>query len=155
MYLKAEIYITDYNGELNKFKQEVSVALQNMLGVLDIHAKEINIEVGYWRKANQIHNWFVKNVQDGEDDCQKYDVSIEQLIELKTLCETIWENKDLKYIDEHLPPSKGVFFGSYDVDGYYYQDLIDTIAIVDKCIELNESEGAKKLWLSFSYRSSW
>ena len=26
-------------------------------------------QVGYWRKANQIHNWFVENVQDGEDDC--------------------------------------------------------------------------------------
>lgn len=26
-------------------------------------------EVAYWRKANQIHRWFVQNVQDGADDC--------------------------------------------------------------------------------------
>ena len=26
-------------------------------------------EAAYWRKANQIHNWFVENIQDGEDDC--------------------------------------------------------------------------------------
>ena len=42
----------------------------------------IKAEIGYWRKANQIHYesghqihaWFVKNVQDGEDDCGEYDV---------------------------------------------------------------------------------
>jgi hypothetical protein len=24
--------------------------------------------VGYWRKANAIHRWFVEHVQDGNDD---------------------------------------------------------------------------------------
>ncbi len=37
------------------------------------------IEVGYWRKANQIHNWFVKNVQGGVDDCGYYGVTKEKL----------------------------------------------------------------------------
>ena len=31
----------------------------------------ISYPVGYWRKANAIHNWFVQNVQDGRDECQK------------------------------------------------------------------------------------
>ena len=29
----------------------------------------ITEELGYWRKANQIHRWFVENVQDGVDNC--------------------------------------------------------------------------------------
>ena len=37
-------------------------------------------DVGYWRKANQIHNWFVQNVQGGEDDCGIYEVSQAKLI---------------------------------------------------------------------------
>ncbi len=42
--------------------------------------------VGYWRKANHIHKWFVDNVQDGEDDCREYYVSIKQLHELRNIC---------------------------------------------------------------------
>ena len=42
----------------------------------------ITEEVGYWRKANAIHRWFVENVQEGEDDCKSYTVSREQLQEL-------------------------------------------------------------------------
>lgn len=42
--------------------------------------------VGYWRKENQIHAWFVENVQKGTDDCGEYDVSLEQLMELRGLC---------------------------------------------------------------------
>ena len=42
--------------------------------------------VGYWRKANAIHNWFVKNVQNGEDDCKDYYVSVENLKDLLNLC---------------------------------------------------------------------
>ena len=28
----------------------------------------------YWRKANAIHGWFVKNAQQGIDDCRTYSV---------------------------------------------------------------------------------
>jgi hypothetical protein len=42
--------------------------------------------VGYWRKANHIHKWFVDNVQDGKDDCHEYCVSIEKLHELRDTC---------------------------------------------------------------------
>lgn len=34
-------------------------------------------DVGYWRKANAIHAWFVKNVQGGVDNCQSHEVSKE------------------------------------------------------------------------------
>lgn len=47
--------------------------------------KEVE-EIAYWRKANHIHQWFVENVQGGEDDCQEYRVSREQL---QALLETV------------------------------------------------------------------
>ena len=46
-------------------------------------------EVGYWRKANAIHKWFVDNVQDGEDDCEYHEVNKEQLKELLDICKLI------------------------------------------------------------------
>lgn len=39
-------------------------------------------EVGYWRKADDLHAWFVGNVQGGVDDCGFYEVSKEQLEQL-------------------------------------------------------------------------
>lgn len=50
------------------------------------HWKSLIKEVVYWRKANQIHNWFVTNVQGGNDNCQEYEVSKEQIEELRDLC---------------------------------------------------------------------
>lgn len=43
----------------------------------------------YWRKANAIHNWFVQNVQSGNDDCGHYDVSKDDLITLRDLCDIV------------------------------------------------------------------
>ena len=38
-------------------------------------AEDEDESFGYWRKANQIHKWFVDNVQGGIDDCRPYPVS--------------------------------------------------------------------------------
>jgi len=46
-------------------------------------------EVCYWRKANQIHNWFVNKVQEGNDDCGEYVVTKEELQELVDLCQEV------------------------------------------------------------------
>jgi hypothetical protein len=47
---------------------------------------EVSFPVGYWRKANAIHSWFVANVQDGKDDCGSYYVTREHLQALKVEC---------------------------------------------------------------------
>lgn len=54
----------------------------------------IESNVAYWRKANQIHKWFVDNVCDGEDECRPHDVSLEQLTELRDLCMKVLKSVD-------------------------------------------------------------
>lgn len=54
----------------------------------------ISTTVGYWRKSNQIHEWFVDNVQNGNDDCGEYHVDFEQLKELRDLCMTLLKTLD-------------------------------------------------------------
>lgn len=46
-------------------------------------------EVAYWRKANQIHNWFVEHVQHGQDDCGYYEVDKNQLQTLLATCKRV------------------------------------------------------------------
>ena len=72
-----------------------------------------------WRKANQIHKWFVDNAQGGVDDCGTYEIQPNKLKELKDLCSKVLKTKKTKL----LPPQKGFFFGSSEVDEDYYSDL--------------------------------
>lgn len=113
---------------------------------------EVSVSVGYWRKANAIHQWFVNNCQDGHDDCREYPVEREQLETLKSVCETVLLDKSLVGTDDlakkMLPTSEGFFFGSTEFDEYYYSDLTDTIEIVKACLEM------PKEW-QFYYQSSW
>jgi hypothetical protein len=113
----------------------------------------VEISVGYWRKENAIHQWFVDNCQGGEDDCRESHVSREQLETLKSICETILLDKNLVGTDDlakkMLPTSAGFFFGSQDFDEWYYKGLEDTIEIVSHCLS-PEFDG----W-DFYYQSSW
>ena len=91
-------------------------------------------EVMYWRKANAIHNWFVNKVQKGNDDCGEYVVTTEQLTELRDLCAIILADKNNKVASELLPTQSGFFFGGTDYDDWYYQDLTNTMTILDKVL---------------------
>jgi hypothetical protein len=75
---------------------------------------EIKLSVAQWRKANQIHGWFIQNIQNGHDDCREYEVEREQLAELATLCQSVLDNRDKA--GEIMPPVAGLFFGSDDFD---------------------------------------
>lgn len=99
--------------------------------------------VGYWRKANHIHKWFVDNVQSGEDDCLYHYVTKEDLRSLLEAAKQVVScfNEDgtvkrgkLKVIDNLLPTCDGFFFGSTKYDEWYLSRTQDTIAIVEDAL---------------------
>ena len=86
----------------------------------------------YWRKSNQIHQWFVQNVQGGKDNCEEYSVSLDQL---KLLSKTIEPALvSTAAATELLPTAEGFFFGSQEYDEYYFEDLKNTKEQIDKII---------------------
>lgn len=136
-------------------------------------------EVGYWRKANQIHKWFVKHVQNNVDDCGTYEVSVGQLRDLLALCKAVkkasklidgqvsqgqrgtadgWETiygegkiiEDSSVAEELLPTGSGFFFGSTDYNEYYMQDINATIKIINKVLKETDFETH-----GVAYSSSW
>ena len=152
MYLTGKRYMSKVFREDDAEKQE---AIQKLFPELAGRqgrwgdaspVKQVEIEAGYWRKANQIHQWFVENVQGGEDECRPHYVSREQLQELRALCEEVLANREKAA--ELLPTASGFFFGSTDYGDYYFQDLEQTVKIIDECLELPTD------W-EFEYRSSW
>ena len=90
MYLTKRIYVKnwDFTPEDKKHKITISGPKAKFIDASSI--KEIVCDAGYWRKANQIHNWFVENIQGGNDNCEDYWVSIDKLEELyKIVCEVL------------------------------------------------------------------
>ena len=105
-------------------------------------------QVGYWRKANAIHSWFVGNVQDNHDDCEIYLLTRAQLEELKSICELILSHEASP--NEALPACNGFFFGSTEYDEDYYSDLRKTVEIIDSVIAETDWEVE-----SICYEASW
>lgn len=110
----------------------------------------VKMTIGYWRKANAIHSWFVKNCQDGIDDCQTTHVSVEKLQQLRSTCQQVLDNVELDIAASILPTQEGFFFGNTDYDQGYIQDVKDTIAILDVALQ-----HAKESNVYFEYHASW
>jgi len=87
----------------------------------DYHSPKIVLskEVGYWRKFNALHAWFVETFQDGVDECQSSIVDPNQLQDLYT--DLLKINK--KNAKDILPTAGGFFFGGTEYDEYYWQDI--------------------------------
>jgi hypothetical protein len=161
MYLSAKKHLSkiDYkvlhdNRELDYNAPEAVYPEFNQLMELtqlsnvatDMYGATVEVTCAYWRKANQIHSWFVREVQGGEDNCGEYYVSSDKLIELLAICKHSLENKDPAL----LLPQGGFFFGSTDIDEWYWNDLKSTISQLERILALPEFDN-----LSFYYNSSW
>jgi hypothetical protein len=151
MYLNAKKFHSDAEwrkpgdrAEYARLKQVSGVG--TILETQELPHIYLEVSVGYWRKENAIHKWFVDNCQGGEDDCRYAYIAREQLQELKDLCEKIIANP--KKGDDLLPTQSGFFFGSTDYDEWYIKGLKDTVEIVDRALSMPAE------W-EFYYHSSW
>ena len=152
MYLKANVYIGG-KYEHRKVTGSIEIAIDSVpLGLKLEQIDSISIEMGYWRKANAIHHWFVSEVQDGVDECNSTHCRLEQLTTLKSICESVLSKETSP--EEELPTSSGFFFGSTDYGEYYYEDLRETVNIINSCIELERSLPGEA-YVDFAYQSSW
>lgn len=148
MYLYKKNYIRTESFYKEDLRNEVIVKTG---GEIDTKIKPERIryiveEVGYWRKANQIHNWFVQNVQNGIDECQNSYVSRETLEELLELCKQVRD--DHSKAEELLPSTSGFFFGGTEYDEWYFDSIDNTIKIIEECLEDETAD-------EFEYSSSW
>ncbi len=147
MYLSAKVELGKYcSKDLKGKDEEIRKILPEMFKSGNLDSLDIKFEVGYWRKANHIHQWFVEKCQEGKDECQNSWVSRERLRELLELCKKVLKNK--KLAKKELPAPVGFFFGGTDYDEYYFGDLKETIKIIEKCLKLPD-------YWDFEYHSSW
>lgn len=150
MYLYAEKYYSpsDWRDEQNKsdFAKLVEIGEASKYISDEYPSAMLMIKVAQWRKANQIHEWFVSNCQSGDDDCRLAYVDRDQLNELLEACKSV--HNDHTLAKELLPCRLGFFFGSDEYDEDYFGDINNTIKIIEKCLTMPHE------W-EFRYQASW
>ncbi len=131
------VVISHFPSESAERPQTEIIPKNKITHVLYTHA--------YWRKANQVHNWFVTHIQNSTDDCNPYEVTGQQLFDLIQDCLTVLNKKTKESAEKILPTTDGFFFGNTDYNEHYFQQLQDTVKnLID--IDINKK---------YTYQSSW
>lgn len=154
MGLDQYLYAKKYFGNSEwqpEAEREVFSKLMELANVSDFMDNElptvyVDVKVAYWRKQNAIHNWFVQECQNGEDECQTVFVGREKLEELRDLCRKVLADTTLA--DKLLPTSNGLLFGTKYYDEWYMEGLTYTANTIDGLLTMPSE------W-DFEYSSSW
>lgn len=150
-YLYAKQYLSPskWMGEESneKYQNVISAVGAQTMVHTELPSAIVGVKVGYWRKVNSVHQWFVNNCQDGNDDCREAYVSRENLQELLDTCKKVLADNSLAEL--LLPTQEGFFFGSTEYDEYYFGDIAETVEMLEGILS-DIPEG----W-DFAYQSSW
>lgn len=98
-------------------------------------------EIAYFRKSNWLHGYLDRLCEERANrpigNCHYFVFSQRDLNNLLNTCREVVKSKSTKIAKELLPPCKGCFFGSYEIDEYYFDDIQDFIDIMQKFEEDN------------------
>lgn len=149
--LRKEEYVSDYSDgkevvypkELAEFEKEIIKKSFRFV------SKQTSYNIGYWRKANAIHNWFVEECADGVDECQDIVVERKQAERLLDLCNQVLIDHSLA--EELLPCKSGFFFGSTEYNEWYFMDIEYTRKTLKMAVKFLAQNDDYKL----VYNASW
>lgn len=150
MYLYRRTYVENWDCMSEKDRWKITMERP------ETHYRQANIDVdkiayveekiAYWRKAYQIHSWFVEHVQGGVDECQTGPAfGVSTLKELVDVCKDALESRDPTLLE----PESGFFFGSTDIDEWYWEGLRETISMLEPYTSEEDEDS------EFLYHSSW
>ncbi len=161
MYLHMRRNFSGYelpNNNTATYKQIIEASSFDGLADKGSPFVTVDTTIMYWRKANQIHGWFVNELAEGVDECQEIRVTRENLQTLRDLCFEALSIPAGKTLAEHasevLPPTSGFFFGSEEIDDWYVQDLKETMDGLNRILSQLPEDGEDWDW-SLYYQASW
>ena len=179
MYLSKKTYVKNWSHQTPEETHSVEVKKGGVLhpGIKPERVSYITEEIMYWRKSNQIHGWFCNNTEELVDNV-RYDVSRDHLEQLLSDCKKVleilntstksitqvvggWKDGKEYMVDvevydnvdevmEILPPTQGFFFGSETIDGWYKQDIENTIEVLTA-----ELADEMVVYSDYQYYASW
>ena len=148
MYLSAKKYLWSLNDEDKHLQEAINElidlepTMRSRFRGCSLLVKGIEIEAMYWRKAYEIHNWFIKEIQNGVDDCGEYFVPHYRIQDLISLCRKAIDEKDSTLLGKDVTHDEG--------DQWFWDNLKHTVEELTIALyALPESH------YSLYYQSSW
>jgi hypothetical protein len=146
MYLVRKTYVKNWEHMSPEEKHTITITGPAASWIQESRISEVVEEVAYWRKFNALHNWFVNRCQNGVDDCRDAYVEREVLEELVQLLTDVLNDPDSAR--ERFPPQSGFFFGSTEIDDWYWSDVRETRDLIEKLLKETPRS-------DYYYHSSW
>ena len=152
MYLYKREYMSNYSfSTKDESEKQKFATIIDTVGIQPCEQSphlRVEVCVAYWRKANAVHKWFC-DLDGGRDECQNIYVTREQLVELRDLA--MQAIREPAMAADVLPTQQGFFFGSYDYDEWYMEDMKNTVDQIDEILRSTPEDS----WADFIYRASW
>lgn len=174
MFLYRKTYVQGFDTEKQDIVTQIKVVdKQNKYNINPNKIVYITEEIGYWRKANAIHNFFIKECHK-DDNGEPFRVPLGILRNLYERCKLILKDnvteeeqiyqsvdgdekirkvKSLKsdtLAKSLLPTTSGFFFGSTEYDDSYVYSLEKTIEILEPIINGPNADNS-----DYIYEASW
>jgi hypothetical protein len=93
---------------------------------LSIAHEDKEVWVQDFRKVNFLHRWIEQNCNEGHStNCDDIPLNLEQIAGLEQACEAVLATPEMAPL--MLPTQEGFFFGSYEYDEYYFDDVRDVL----------------------------
>ena len=156
MYLYLRKYESDFDNQKYPFYPKELKELEDKIAQRNYKSIYTEFQVGYWRKANAIHNWIVTNCAKGVDNCQEIYMSKSNLQHLLDTCKEVLS--DHSKAEDLLPTKDGFFFGNLEYNEWYFKDLNYTVELLTDVLKLlddNEKEQSFYLYYDVIYQASW
>ena len=161
MYLSKKTYVKqwDFKKPEEQFQVTVKLGGKKFDGVKPERISYVTEELMYWRKANQIHGWFVNNGSEILEEVS-YRLTFEDLQNLLDTCKQVldilnksekkviqvrsgWSGGEEIYSDvevfdcedevsDLLPPTQGFFYGSDELGEWYKESILETVEFLER-----------------------
>ena len=121
MYLEAKRHVAPCDPRTEPTRRAIGTAIGYMppkekpgqdASLLEVSG--VTVRVGYWRKFDALHRWFVNNAQEGHDDCRPAFVSVDTLMDLEEKLEQVGD--DPASASEHFTTDEDEALDEDDVD---------------------------------------
>ena len=135
-------------SKLEEYNDGINCALivkQNMSEIkrlLKPHQGLIPFKVmGTWRKAPSIHYFFTSKSKNKIVNGEAHEISYDDILNLKSLCLEAKKNmNDEEKLKKLFPMIEGAFFGSYEYEEDFAEDLDTTLEIINSHLEKMKNE---------------
>ena len=146
MYLYKKLYTKNWEHTPEESRFQITVIKSGEVLEEFSNPTYVTTEIAYWRKFNALHGYIVDTYASGEDNCQDIYLEYSDLEDILNMLKEVLESKD----SSNLPPREGFFFGSVEVDEYYWQRVEESIELFE---DILSRKGAQDV--EYIYCASW